>query len=97
MPRITALCLSDEPGEYQGQQGRVKYQQLALLDQDAAKTGRLKNTFDYRMIEREQSQFAGKCEGKIVVLDVRDFVIFSSRLRSSGSIVSVDGKAVNNP
>lgn len=90
--RVRALCLSDDAGGYVGQRGAVNYQELALLDQDPAVGSRLINSFDYRMSAEEKALFAGKCEGKVVVIDVRDLEVFNSRLKvKRGKIVEVIG------
>lgn len=90
--RVKALCVSDDAGEYDGKRGHTKYQQLALLDQDPVVEARMVNTFDYRMSETERTTIAGKCQGKIVIIDVKDFELFNSRLKVKvGKIVEVVG------
>lgn len=92
MPRIVCLCISDDAGEYDGKKGHTKYQQLALLDQSEPAEARMVNTFDYRMTPAEKELFAGKCLGKRVVMDAKDFEIFNSRLKiKAGKIVEVEG------
>lgn len=91
--RIKTLCLSDDPGGYNGNRGRVEYQQLALLDQSEPPEARMLNSFDLRLSELDDRQkFAGKCLGKVVVVDVKDWEIFNSRIKvKSGRIVEVVG------
>ncbi len=93
--RVKALCLSDDSGGYVGNKGQVKYQQLALLDQDPVPEARMVNTFDYRMSDAEKELYAGKCLGKLVTIDVKDLAIFNSRLQvKTGKIVEVAGLKV---
>lgn len=90
--RVTALCISEDAGNYGGKKGIVNYQQLALLDQDPAKESRLIATFDYRMSDAEKGLYAGKCEGKVLVLDVKDIALFNNRIQvKAGKIVEVKG------
>lgn len=91
--RMKVLCLSDDSGGYDGKKGHVKYQQIAVLDQTDPPEARMLNSFDYRMNdEAEREKFAGKCLGKVVVIDVKDFEIFNSRLKvKTGKIVEVQG------
>lgn len=90
--RLTALCISEDAGDYTGKRGIVKYQQLALLDQDPIAESRLVNTVDYRLRDEEVEKFAGKCMGKMVVLDVKDLVIYNGRLQVKlGKLVEVKG------
>jgi len=92
MPRMRTLCLSDDSGGYEGKKGRVKYQQFALLDQSEPFESRMINSFDYRLTDEEREKFAGKCAGKIVVVDAKDFEVFNSRLKvKAGRIVEVEG------
>ncbi len=88
--RMKCLCISDDAGEYDGKKGHTKYQQLALLDQDPAVESRMVNTFDYRMTPAEKELHAGKCVGRVVTMDVKDFEVFNSRLKiKAGRIVEV--------
>lgn len=96
--RIKCECLSDEPGGYRGTNGEVHYQTLALLDRSDPPESRMVNSFDYRMSDAsdqgkmEKSLFAGKCVGKTITVDVKDFEIFNSRLKvKTGRIVEVQG------
>jgi len=91
--RVKTKCLSDDPGGYQGAKGAVKYQQLALLDQSEPVESRMVNSFDFRITDEvDREKFAGKCLDKIVVIDIKDFEIFNSRLKvKSGKIVEVVG------
>lgn len=90
--RIKAECLSDDPGEYSGKGGLVKYQQLALLDKTEPVEARMLNSFDYRLNGDEKERFAGKCIGKVVVVDAKDWEFFNGRLKvKTGKIVEVQG------
>jgi len=88
--RIKAQCLSDDSGGYTGSRGLVKYQQLALLDVSEPVESRMINTFDYRMTDVEKEAYAGKCLGKTLTVDVKDWEVFNSRLKvKTGRIVDV--------
>lgn len=90
--RVTALCISEDNGEYDSKKGSVKYHQIALLDQDPVVEARMVNTFDYRLSPDEKEKFAGKCIGRQVVVDVKDWAIFNSRPQAKqGKIISVQG------
>lgn len=90
--RIKVLCISEEPGHYQGKKGQVDFQEVALLDQDPAPESRMKATFDYRLSLEEKDKFAGKLLGKSITLDVKDIALFNNRIQiKSGRLVEVLG------
>jgi hypothetical protein len=91
--RIKTLCLSDDSGGYAGKKGQVEYQQLALLDQSDPPEARMLNSFDLRLVDAaDRVKYAGKCLGKVVIVDAKDFEVFNSRLKiKTGRIVEVVG------
>lgn len=92
MPRLRMLVISDDSGQYDGKKGVTRYQQWALLDQSEPQEARMINTVDYRLSEEEKINYAGKCLGKVVIIDAKNFAIFNSRLQiSQGKIVDVEG------
>lgn len=90
MPRMKCLVQSDEPGEYDGSRGHVKYQQLALLDESEPACARMISMVDYRLTPEEKALYAGKLIEHRIIIDAVDFEIFSGRLKiKKGKIVEV--------
>jgi len=95
MPRMKVRVVSDQPDEYQGKKGLVKTQVLTC--QDVCSSGaRLKDNFDYVLIEPEKEKYAGKMLDKELELDVIELrpPPFGTRLRANGRIhsTSIDKK-----
>jgi len=91
--RVKMQCLSEEPGGYNGANGPVKYQQLALLDISDPKESRMVNSIDFRILdEADKEKYAGKVMDKTMIIDIKDIEIFNGRLKvKTGKIVEVIG------
>jgi hypothetical protein len=46
---------------------------------------------EYALNDEEKTQYAGKLQGRNLVLGVHEFIPFGGRLKCRGAIVSVDG------
>jgi len=91
--RVKTVCLSEDPGGYDGKKGHVSFNQLALLDQSEPVEARMLNSFDLRLTEAaDKEKYSGKCIGKTVIVDVKDMEIYNGRLKvKTGKIVEVVG------
>lgn len=87
---IRCLVISERPDEYTGKKGLVKQQLINVIDQSEG-THRLVQPMEYALNDEEKTQYAGKLQGRTLVLGVHEFIPFGGRLKCRGLIVSVDG------
>jgi hypothetical protein len=87
---IKCLVISERPDEYTGKKGLVKQQLINVIDQSEG-THRLVQPVEYALNDEEKTQYAGKLQGRNLVLGVHEFIPFGGRLKCRGAIVSVDG------
>ena len=84
---IKALVVSDRSDEYMGKKGKVKTQVISVIDQERGENC-LSHTLDYTMTEDEKEKYAGKLQGKIITLGIRELQPFGARIRVRGAIVT---------
>jgi len=79
---------SERADSYDGKKGRVNSIILALDDLDTSDQVLL-NSVDYTLSEEEKVLHAGKLNGKVITLGIRDLTLFGGRIRVRGKILSV--------
>jgi hypothetical protein len=87
---IKSLVISERPDEYMGKKGLVKQQLINVIDQSEG-THRLVQPLEYALNDEEKTAYAGKLQGKTLVLGVHEIIPLGGRLKCRGAIVTVDG------
>jgi len=82
------MVLSERSDSYQGKKGQVNQQLLTCVDMSDGGE-RVNQMFEYALSDIEKASHAGKLEGKLITLGMREIKPFGSVLRVRGGIVAL--------